>query len=361
MGLGFRQSYTLYKGIEKEEHHNIENFDQMKLILSEFLVENAKKEKVLEKTADFSEEIIDDEKFELTLADVSKEIFLGKIEEYTKGNKKAIREYEYLMFVIKNIHKLSAEIVDWNKVKQIVEPFNINDLGPNAILEKQKIDEYEPTIIEKTFKSKLEKKHEIFKSKMMDAMKKDEDIHNSWRSLIDLADLILKGHINSYFKAIMLISPFEDLLDLGIDFEFGTDDAKIMHVEYVIDSSKIIPYYSLSAKMGALNKVNFDREEHNLLIRDYIASCAIRIARDLFGIIPIDKAIIHIVDHKFNIQTRQSEKITALSLNMDKTILENINIESNSPMEIIKSFEYNMNFDAYDGFSSVSRVSLAAL
>lgn len=361
MGLGFRQSYTLYKGIEKEENHNIENFDQMKLILLKFLEDSGKVENILEKTDDLGDEFIDDEKFELTISDISKEIFLGKIDEYKKGAKKAIKEYEYLMFIIKNIHKFSAEIVDWNNVKQIAEPFNINDLGPNATLEKQKIDEYEPSIIEKTFKSKLEKKHEYFKSKMIDAMKKDEDIHNSWRSLIDLSNLILKGHINSYFKAIMLISPFEDLLDLGIDFEFGTDDPNIMHVEYVIDSSKIIPYYKLSAKMGVLNKANFDREEYNLLIRDYVISCAIRIARDLFAIIPIDKASVHIVDHKFNIKTRQSEKITAFSINIDKKNLESIDIELNSPINIINNFNYNINFDVYDGFSNVNRVSMAAL
>lgn len=377
MGLGFRKGCTLYKGIEPSAYDDIENLENVRDILFKFMKSgiasiwiNTQNESVstdteaIEKEAENTEieEVINFESLDVKLSEISKEIFLGKIDDYKKGTKNAIKEYESLMFVINNIHKISDGIIDWNQVKKIPEPFNINELGPNAIIEKQKIDAYEPTLIEKTFKSKLEKKQEYLKLQMMNAMKKDEEIYNSWRELIDLAEDVLKGNINAYFKAIKIVNPFEELLELGIDFEFGTDDSDIIHVEYVIDSRDIVPYYKLSApKMGHLNKVNLTREEYNSRVGDYISACAIKISREIFSITPVKSVLVHIVDHKFNTENRQSEKITVISALIDRSKLEILEIDNIKPMKLIDNFRVSINFTLDEGLQNTSRINLADL
>lgn len=373
MGLGFRKSYTLYKGIEKNDNYDVENLEQIKLIFSKFLEMRLENEKrLIEIEADSPNSIKNDEdglhdknedkshEFNLKLSDISKEIFLGHIDDYKKGSKNAIKEYEYLMFIVKNIYKFSNDIIEWNEVRRIPEPFNINELGPNALIEQSSIDAYEPSLVEKAFKSKMDKKKEYFKLKLREAMQKDEYIYNAWRELIDLAEDILKGRVSSYFKAIKIINPFEDLLELGIDFEFGADDSNIMHVEYVVDSREIIPYYKLtSSKMGVLNKSNFSREEYNNLVKDYIAGCAIRIARELFALIPINEVIVHVVDHKFNTNSRINEKITVLSADIRRELIENLDFDKLKPIDILEALKYNMNFNEYDGLLITGRILLA--
>lgn len=377
MGLGFRKGCTLYKGIEPSAYNDIENLENVRDILFKFMKsgiaavwasENSNLDAInpeaIEKEAENTEieEIINFENLEVKLSEISKEIFLGKIDDYKKGTKNAIKEYESLMFVINNIHKISDGIIDWNQVKKIPEPFNINELGPNAIIEKQIVDAYEPTLIEKTFKSKLEKKKEHLKLQMLDAMKKDEIIYNSWRELIDLAEDMLRGNINAYFKAIKIANPFEELLELGIDFEFGTDDSDIIHVEYVIDSRDIVPYYNLSAtKMGVLNKVKLTREQYNSRVSNYIAACAIKISREIFSITPVKSVLVHIVDHKFNTENRQSEKITVISALIDRAKLETLDIDNTTPMELIKNFKLNMEFSLEEGLQNIDRINLADL
>ncbi len=381
MGLGFRKSCTLYKGIEPSAYNDIENLENVRDILVKFMKSgissvwtsensnlNSNLESVnteaIEKEAENTEveEIINFENLEVKLSEISKEIFLGKIDDYKKGTKNAIKEYESLMFALNNIHKISDGIIDWNQVKKIPEPFNINELGPNAIIEKQIVDAYEPTLIEKTFKSKLEKKKEYLKLQMLDAMKKDEEIYNSWRELIDLAEDILRGNINAYFKAIKIVNPFEELLELGIDFEFGTDDADLIHVEYVLDSRDIVPYYNLSAtKMGVLNKVKLTREQYNSRVSNYISACAIKISREIFSITPVKSVLVHIVDHKFNTENRQSEKITVISALIDRVKLETLDIDNVSPIELIKNFRVNMNFNIDEGLQNIDRINLADL
>lgn len=377
MGLGFRKSCTLYKGIELTDYKDIENIEKIRLILSKFIkggigsiwaesqmnLENISKDENLITTENTDvEEYLSFENLEVKISEISKEIFLGKIDDYKKGTKNAIKEFESLMFVINNIHKISDGIIDWNQVKKIPEPFNINELGPNGIIEKQKIDLYEPTIIEKTFKSKLEKKKEYLKSQMMEAMKKDEEIYNSWRSLIDLSEDVLKGNINAYFKAIKIINPFEELLELGIDFEFGTDDPDIIHVEYVLNSRDVVPYYTLSAsKMGVLNKVNISRKEYNIILGDYIAACAIKISKEIFNITPVNLVLVHVVDHKFNTENRQIEKFTSLSALIDREKLERLDLDNSKPLEVIRNFKINMNFTSDEGFQNINRINIADL
>lgn len=381
MGLGFRKGCTLYKGIEPSDYNDIENLENVRDILFTFMKSgiaavwasknsnlnsnlDAINTEAIEKEAENTEieEVINFENLEVKLPEISKEIFLGRIDDYKKGTKNAIKEYESLMFVINNIHKISDGIIDWNQVKKIPEPFNINELGPNAIIEKQIVDAYEPTLIEKTFKSKLEKKKEHLKLQMLDAMKKDEIIYNSWRELIDLAEDMLRGNINAYFKAIKIANPFEELLELGIDFEFGTDDSDIIHVEYVIDSRDIVPYYNLSAtKMGVLNKVKLTREQYNSRVSNYIAACAIKISREIFSITPVKSVLVHIVDHKFNTENRQSEKITVISALIDRAKLETLDIDNTTPMELIKNFKLNMEFNLDEGLQNIDRINLADL
>lgn len=377
MGLGFRKSYTLYKGIEKSDNYDIENFEQIKLIFSKFVemrLELEDKKNLSEAEGDSSNFIKSDEEisndknedkshqFNLNLSDISKEIFLGHIDDYKKGAKNAIKEYEYLMFIVKNIYKFSNDIIEWNEVRRIPEPFNINELGPNALIEQSLIDAYEPSLVEKAFKSKMDKKKEHFKLKLREAMQKDEYIYNAWRELIDLAEDILKGSISSYFKAIKIINPFEDLLELGIDFEFGADNSDVMHVEYVIDSRKIIPYYKLtSSKMGVLNKSNFSREEYNNLVKDYISGCAVRIARELFALIPIKEVIVHIVDHKFNTDSRINEKLTVFSADIKRELIENLDIDKLTPFDILENSKYSINFNEYDGLQITDRITSAGL
>lgn len=375
MGLGFRKSYTLYKGIEKSDNYDIENLEQIKSIFSKFVEMRLEDEKhLIEAEGDSPNSIETDEEmlydknedksheFNLKISDISKEIFLGHIDNYKKGSKNAIKEYEYLMFMVKNIYKFSIDIIEWSEVKRIPEPFNINELGPNAIIEQSIIDAYEPSLVEKAFKSKLDKKKEYFKLKLREAMQKDEDIYNAWRELIDLAEDILKGRLSSYFKAIKIINPFEDLLELGIDFEFGADDSNVMHVEYVVDSKEVIPYYKLtSSKMGVLNKSNFSREEYNNLVRDYIAGCAVRIARELFALIPIDEVVVHIVDHKFNTNNRINEKLTVLSADIKRNAIESLDVDNLTPIDILGALKYNMNFNDYDGLQIIDRIILADL
>ena len=61
------------------------------------------------------------------------------------------------------------------------------------------------------------------------------------RELQPFAQSVLAGDIDAYFKVIEQVDPFDDLLEYGSGFEVGTDDPKIMEIEFQVKSSEIIP------------------------------------------------------------------------------------------------------------------------
>ena len=72
-----------------------------------------------------------------------------------------------------------------------------------------------------------------------------------------------------------MINPYDDLLEYAKDFEFGTDDSNVMEVEFSV----------IDERTQALSKS---------ALEDYYSAIAIRVARDTFALLPVEKAIVHV-------------------------------------------------------------------
>lgn len=284
-------------------------------------------------------------------------VLLSDTKEFNRDAKKAVQEYNQMIAVIRGLHKYADEEIDWNIVHNSPEPFNINAIGPRARIAKEKLNNYEPSVSEKIFRFQLDKKLNELKAEVKRSMQEDEEIYNGWRNLVDLAGNIIRGNIDSYFEVINEMKPLDDLLEFGIDFEFGANSSDTIHVEFVIDSKTVVPYFSLSlTEHGKLTKKNLTKTLYYELIQAYVSSSAIRIARDMFALLPVEKTIVHIVDNRLNTQNGNIEKITVLSVEFDRKKLNSLNFDLINPAEALNNFRYNMNFSKTWGLEAVDRI-----
>lgn len=100
-----------------------------------------------------------------------------------------------------------------------------------------------------------------------------------WSYYHSVASKILTGDIDTYLQLIYEVNPLDDLLMYGSNYEFGTDDAKKIEVEYNVN---------INALSEAKRKMS--ETEYNYFLQDYVCSVCIRIARDMFALLPIKKA-----------------------------------------------------------------------
>lgn len=158
---------------------------------------------------------------------------------------------------------------------------------------------------------------------------------DAWEYLHAAAPGVLNGDIDTYLQVISDVNPLDDLLNYGSDFQFGTDNPSKMEVEFVINDEAL----------ENAGQTLTDRE-YNSLLQDFVCSMSLRIARDVFALLPVSETIVHVV----------LSGATVFSVAYDRDNLSKINFSYIDPSNTATKFRNNMVFDLKNGFSPVNRL-----
>ena len=94
---------------------------------------------------------------------------------------------------------------------------------------------------------------------------------------------------------------------------------------------------------------------HFDIAQDYICSCVLRVAREMFALLPINRVVIHVVDEVEDV-TGEKHDETVLSSLIRRDQLAGINFGLIDPSDTIESFDCNMNFKKTQGLKPVPRI-----
>ncbi|MBR3340629.1 MAG: DUF4236 domain-containing protein [Clostridiales bacterium] len=182
-------------------------------------------------------------------------------------------------------------------------------------------------------------------------------VSGQFKSLQPFAQSVLAGDIDAYFKVIEQVDPFDDLLEYGSGFEVGTDDPKMMEIEFQVKSGEIIPteYPNMKAS-GEIVMKAFSKSAYYELVQDYVSSTMLRVARDTFALLPVQQVIIHAVDKVLNPATGNDEEVTICSVKIKRDAMATLNFERIDPSDCLESFESNVKFRKTAGYAPVDRI-----
>ncbi len=274
-------------------------------------------------------------------------------------NRLLVEEYENYLDVIRNVHKECEKTIDWVNIFNKPEPFSYGCIGAYQKKAQDEYNGFKPTFIEKLFS----KKREIRKQKLYDAIetarKEDIEAYENWKAMHEFSNKIIDGDIDSFLEAINETNPFEDLVEYGSDFEFGTDNPSSMEIEFKVKSDTVVPAISMSlTKTGKLSKKDMSKTQYYDITQDYVCSCAIRLAREIFAVLPVNIAIVHAVDNIINTTNGHQEDCTILSVIFNKEKFMNINFDRIDASDFVETFLHNMKFMKTSGFRQVVRLNL---
>lgn len=139
-----------------------------------------------------------------------------------------------------------------------------------------------------------------------------------------LAQNVLNGDIDTYLKLVSDLNPLDDLMEYGSEFECGTDDPRMIGVQFTVNSQRV-----LSAVR------NLPQEQYNSLFQDYVCGCAIRIARDMFALLPVRHIVVDAIDKGNEILSVDFIRTPFLALDFDEL----------DPSEAVERFENSMFFN----------------
>lgn len=274
-------------------------------------------------------------------------------------NKNIVAEYNNLIEVIKSVHRECDEIVDWEHIFSLQQPFNPLDIGPKQKRAIQKYEGFKPNLLEKIFKSLGEKRKQRLENAIGEAELQDRQDYDEWQNLNTLSSRILQGDIDAYLQVVEEMEPFEDLLEFGSNFEIGATERSYLEVEFKVKSDSVVPNYVLTlTQTGKLSRKEMTKTNYYDLVQDYVCSCTIRVARDLMALLPVDRVVVHATDDVLNTSTGFNEEVTILSVLFDREKLNGLNFDLIDPSDALQNFVCNMKFLKTAGLKPVERISL---
>lgn len=227
-------------------------------------------------------------------------------------NQAKVAEYESYVNSIKSVHKATDGYIDW------------------AALNKGEI----PTNIVR-----------------------GSETYKEWEELKKFSESIVAGDTDAYLSVINEIRPYDDLLEYGSSFEVGTDRSDVLEVEFHVKSEEVVPNVELSVKAsGELSEKEMSKTNYYSLMQDYVCSTMIRVARDSFALLPVERVYVHAVDEVLNTATGHQDEVTLVSVEFERNKLQSLNMEMIDPSDAITGFNNNMKFAKTTGFKAVERI-----
>ncbi len=265
--------------------------------------------------------------------------------------------YQDYMERIRSVHKECEKSVDWEAIIRQAAPFAPGEKGPEELAATQAYESFKPGFFENIFGNKGAKRRQDLYDKITLARQKDEEAYSEWEEGVRFAKSISENDIDAYLEVIHEAKPFEDLLEYGSNFEFGTDEARAMTVEFQVKAKDVVPEKELSlTKTGKVSEKELSKTRYFAYLQDYVCSCSIRVARELFALLPLDKVVVHAVDARLNEATGRDEECTILSVRFYKKDMEGADFDRIDPSAFIENTEHHMDFKKNAGFMPVDNI-----
>jgi Protein of unknown function (DUF4236) len=271
-------------------------------------------------------------------------------------NKLEVQLFENRLEMIMSIHKECDDHVDWDEVKQRPEPFLRGERGPKENTAIKRLNNYTPGFFAKLFKQDVKRK-EQYEADIVKAHSEDQAEYREWERMVQVASKILDGDIDTYFEVIDEFAPLDDLTEFGSGFEFFVEDPKVLEIDFDVQTNNVVPAQKKTlTKTGKVSVTNIPKTQYLDIQQDYICSCILRIARDMFSLLPLQYIYINALDERTNTATGHLENEVILSIKVDRSTLNNLNFDSIDCSDSMANFEHNMNFKKTKGFEKVERL-----
>lgn len=257
-----------------------------------------------------------------------------------------VAEFENQIEVLLSVHKDCAEPTDWLEAATELPPPPPAKTSYYELRVRQTM-----TALPPAERHGWEEKIEI--GRLQDerayeaAMKEHEEAHRAWEKRVTLARKIRAGDTAAYAEAVNELSPLGEITHFGSSSEMTVHTPRLLECNLVLNSSKAVPAEMKS--LTASNKVStkpMPSGRFHEIYQDYLCSCMLRVARELFALLPIETLLITARTIILDPRTGHTGEQPVLSVAIPRSGLVGLNFERIDPSDTIESFAHRGDFKA---------------
>jgi hypothetical protein len=257
-----------------------------------------------------------------------------------------VETHENRLELLLSVHKDQGPDWDWTAVAASLPPYRPHQSSYHEIRARQQaalLLSAQPEATTPLLEQATVQDEEAYQNQIAQY---DHD-KDQWAKLKQLSRRILAGEPQAYKEALLDLSPLAEISDLGSTIHFTVHNTHLLECVLKVKSLQAIPAeLKTVTTTGKLSVKPMPKARFHELYQDYICSCMLRVAREAFAILPIDRLLITASADAANARKGQPQEQPVLSAIMNRTVLARLNFENLDPSDAVESFIHRGDFKA---------------
>ena len=257
-----------------------------------------------------------------------------------------VETYENRLEVLLSVHKEQGSPWDWAALAAALPPpypqkgsyYEVQAKQHALVLHPERQQGAEATIEQ----AQLEDER-VFQ----EAIKAHAEECAEWEKLRTFARRILGGEHKAFIEALVEFSPLAEISDVGSLMHFTVETAKLICCELKVNGSQAIP--SEAKTLTATEKVSvkpMPKGRFHEIYQDYVCGCMLRVAREVFAMLPVDTVLITASADILDTRTGQTSEQPVLSAVMPRAVIASLDFDKIDPSDATENFLHRGNFRA---------------
>lgn len=274
-----------------------------------------------------------------------------------------VEDWENRLDDLMTIHTAQAQGMNWQKILDQPEPRPPQKSSANERKAQNDLAQFRPSLREKLFgnskKRLADLEHKLSVAPALDevvfekAQRKYEADITEWKNDRVLAKRLIAGERDAIQEVVAELKPLqtEGMIGTQVNFEIGDN---YIHARPLVHDTEIVPgFRRKQLASGKLSQTKMPVGQRNELYQDYVASVALKVAGDLFQVLPMDEVYVTCEADMLNTATGHQEPTPILSVQFVRPTLEKLNLKSVDPSDCMANFNHRMSFAKTKGFKRI--------
>lgn len=278
----------------------------------------------------------------------------------------AVSSWENYVDDLISVHVDLADAISWKEIAASPKPEEPRLANDNELEARKALETYTPGFFDFLAGGSTKRRKQL-EDKLAQAPKADQDAFNSrmakykkaiseWETDTSLARRLLSGEETAIAEVIKEFQDFEKEALIGSAVIFEIDDGAV-HAMPEVHTDEIIPNYRRKQlASGKLSETKMPAGQFNELYQDYVCSVALKVAGDLFQILPFDEVYVTCKTTMLNSKTGHQELTPILSVQFVRNTFMRLNLASIDPSDSMTNFNHVMSFKKTKGFDAVEPI-----
>ncbi|HEY0138613.1 MAG TPA: hypothetical protein VGB85_31230 [Nannocystis sp.] len=293
---------------------------------------------------------------------------LAKYAENVRAAHEAEQFANYLELLV-SVHKDCGPTWDWPAIAREQPPAHPIRMPHSENAARAALAAYKPGFFERFFggdkpritalKQAIVEAHRADDAAYMVAVERHQQDYAACTARTAQAQHILARNTRAYPTVLQLSGALDELTAFKVEVSLTATEQDAIAFTCSIMDDQMVPReeVKLTAK-GKLTTKEIAAGRYWALYQDHVCSAAIRVAREVFAVLPVSRVVVNIGPMRLNTSTGHLESVTFLAVHIARGELYRINLASIDPSDSMKNFHHRMKFKKTTGFEPVEPITL---